>query len=177
MKREIFTHFAILVSFFVLISLFRGYLQLSYWPFWVGGLLGTMLPDLDHLIYALFLDPQELTAQRVGYLLQNRNVGRVISLLYETRYERKSLIFHTYLFQILFWIVTFLVLASSTSIFARGVILAFCVHLAVDQLTDITEIKNLGNWGKLFPTELSYKQSIMYVVASFLLVCIAGFLM
>lgn len=177
MKREFFIHFSFWFSFFVLFSIFRNHITLSYWPFWVGGILGTALPDLDHFIYAFFLKPQELTAQRVGHLLKVRNIKRAVTLLYETRYERKSLVFHTFIFQLIFAVLAFFVLSSSTSIFARGMVLAFLIHLSVDQLADFMDMKNLGNWGNLFPKEMDRKHSIIYMFASVLLIILMGVLM
>lgn len=177
MKREFFIHFSFWFSFFVIFSIVGNHLKIYYWPFWVGGLIGTTLPDLDHFIYALFLDPQELTSQRVGHLLKGGNIKRVITLLYETRYERKNLVFHTFLFQTIFVVLTFLVLSSSTSIFARGVVLAFLIHLSVDQLVDFVDIKSLETWGNIFPKELDKKYTIIFMSASALLILLMGILM
>lgn len=177
MRREVFVHFAFWFSLFVLISVFRNYLSLIYWPFWVGGIIGTVLPDIDHLVYIFFLSPQELTSQRVGFLLKNKEVLRIASLLFETRGERKNLVFHTFFFQIIFFILTFFIMTSSISLLVRGIVLSFCIHLLVDQLTDIFELKNLANWGEPFSFRLSYRGSILYLSASFLAFSIMGFLM
>jgi len=165
MKRELFIHFAFCVSFFILISVFKHYLNLSYWPFWLGGVIGTFLPDIDHLVYVFFLSPQELTSQRVNFLLGRREVKRTIELLYETRSERKNLIFHSIFFQVIFLALTFFIMTSSTSIFAKGLVLSFALHLSVDQIIDLVELKNLDNWKRYLPA------------ASTLLVCVFGFLM
>ena len=177
MKKELFIHFAFWFSFFVFVSIFRNYLALSYWPFWLGGFFGTLLPNIDHLIYVFFLNPHELTSQRISFLVQKKEISRVLTLLSETRTERKNLIFHTFLFQILFLIISFLIVTSSTSIFAKGLVLAFLIHLIVDQLVDIIEIKNLDNWGNIFPVSLDRKKSILYIFLLFLIVCIMSFLM
>ena len=102
MRRELFIHFSFWLSFFVLITLVKQLFNLSYWPFWVGGVVGLFLPDIDHLVYVFFLQPQELTSQRVNFLLDKREVKRTLELLYETRSERTGLIFHTILFQLIF---------------------------------------------------------------------------
>jgi len=177
MRKEIFVHFAFWFSFFILVSIFKGYSTLGYWPFWVGGIVGTILPDIDHLIYVFFLNPQELTSQRVNFLLQKKEIFRVIALLYETRNERKNLIFHTFLFQAIFLVLTFFIITSSASLLVRGIVLAFSLHLLVDQLADILELKNLSNWGEFFSFERDYGKSIIYFSASILLVCVMGFLM
>ncbi|KKU17510.1 MAG: hypothetical protein UX25_C0008G0011 [Candidatus Woesebacteria bacterium GW2011_GWC2_45_9] len=50
MKKEIFIHFAFLVSLFIFVSIIRKYLSFSFWPFWAGGIIGTLLPDIDHIL-------------------------------------------------------------------------------------------------------------------------------
>lgn len=176
MKREFFIHFALWFWFFVLVSIVKGYIALPYWPFWVGGLLGLALPDIDHLVYIFFIKPQDLTSQRVGFLLKKKEVKRTVSLLYETREERKGLIFHSSIFQIVFLILTFWITTSSGSIFGTGLVLSFSLHILVDQLIDITETKSLDNWGSIFATKMDSKMSWIYWGTGFLLLCIFGFL-
>lgn len=177
MRRELFIHLAFWFSFFVFISLFRHFLSLSYWPFWLGGLVGVFLPDIDHLVYVFFLSPQELTSQRLNFLLGRKEVKRAVELLYETRSERRGLIFHTFFFQIIFLILTFWLISSSASLFGRGLVLSFALHLSLDQITDLVDMKNLDNWTKIFPLNLDFRMSEIYSLAGILLVCIMGFLM
>jgi hypothetical protein len=113
MRRELFIHLSFWFFFFVVISITKHYLNISYWPFWLGGFIGVLMPDLDHLIYVFFLGPQELTSQRVGFLWEKKEYKRLIDLLYETRSERKGLIFHTIFFQIIFLVLTFWIMTSS----------------------------------------------------------------
>jgi len=177
MKSDFFIHFSFWFFFFVIISLVKHYLSLGYWPFWLGGAVGVFLPDLDHLIYVFFLDPQDLTSQRVGFLWQRREYKRTIELLYETRSERRGLAFHTIFFQIIFLILTFWIMSSSASLFGKGLVLSFALHLSVDQIEDLTDMKSLSNWTKSFPINLDLKQSKIYWSAGVLLVLIMGFLM
>ena len=169
MKKEISVHFFAYFAFFILISLIRGWWSLDpaqmlpFVPFWLGGILGTVLPDVDHLIYVYFLRPQELTSQRVDFMTSNGNVKGAISLLYSTRSERTHLIFHTAFFQIIFFILTFLVVTSSSGLFGRGLVLAFCLHLLVDQLVDLRSMGSLVNWFRNIPVTLDTNQQRWYV--------------
>ncbi|MFI5241188.1 MAG: hypothetical protein ACHQUA_02010, partial [Microgenomates group bacterium] len=95
MKRELILHLSVFFAFFALATLLRQFFSLSYWPFWLGGIVGTFLPDIDHFIYVFFIQPQDLTSQRVNFLLNKQELRRVITLLYETRGERTGLVFHT----------------------------------------------------------------------------------
>jgi hypothetical protein len=121
-----------------------------------------MLPDLDHVIYFYFVRPTDLTSQRFDFLLQRKEIWRMIQLLYETREERMGLIFHTFVFQILFLVLTFWLLTSSGSIFGRGLVLAFSMHIVVDQLIDLQQMGNLGNWTKNFPLILDEQKTKIY---------------
>ena len=135
------------------------------------------LPDIDHLIYVFFLSPQELTSQRINFLLGKGEVKRMVELLYETRTERRGLIFHTFFFQIIFLILTFWLISSSASLFGRGLVLSFALHLSVDQITDLLDMKSLDNWAKFLPIKFDYRTAGIYSVAGILLVCFMGFLM
>jgi hypothetical protein len=177
MRRELFLHFSFWFSFFVFITLIKQYFNLGYWPFWLGGLIGVILPDIDHLIYVYFIKPTDLTSQRINYLVDKKELWRSVQLLYETRSERKGLIFHTIFFQLIFFVLTFWMLSSSGSLFGRGLVLSFILHLSVDQLIDLNDLKNLENWFTHLPFSFDFKQSKIYWIASTALIPIFGFLM
>lgn len=177
MKKELFVHFAFLVSFFIFITVFKNWFNLSYWPFWVGGVVGTLLPDIDHLIYVYFLRPLDLTSQRVSYLITKREILNTLNLLAETRYERKDLVFHTILFQIIFLILTFWIIVSSGSLLGQGIVLAFSLHLLIDQIVDLREVGNLDNWFKNFPIQVDANKTRVYWGVMLVLLLFFGFLM
>jgi hypothetical protein len=176
-KKELFVHFSFLISFLIFTSLIKGWINLSYWPFWVGGVVGTLLPDLDHLIYIFFLRPYELTSQRATRLISEKEVVRTLELLAETRYERKDLIFHTLLFQLIFLILTFWIITSSGSLFGRGLVLAFSLHLVIDQIVDLMETGGLTNWSKNIPLVPSKENSIRYCAILLVLILIFGIIL
>ncbi len=174
MKKEIIIHFSFLILLFFLISLFRGWLNLSYWVFWFGGILGTLLPDLEHLVYVYFSRPYELTSQRVKQMLQGRRIVQALELLKDTRYERTHLIFHTIWFQVVFFFLAFWILTSSGSILGRGLVLAFLLHLLIDQVLDLWKLGNLDKWLSQMPLALDKNQSRAYwffIFLLFLLLC------
>ena len=177
MRKELFVHFAFLVSLFIFISLVKGWIAIAYWPFWVGGVVGTLLPDIDHLIYVYFLRPLDLTSQRVNHLITKREILNTLNLLAETRYERKDLVFHTVLFQIIFLILTFWIIVSSGSLLGRGIVLAFTLHLLIDQIVDLREVGNLDNWFKNFPIQVDANRTRVYWGIMLILLLFLGFLL
>lgn len=176
MRREFFIHLSFWFSFFVFVLIIKNHFELSYWPFWVGGLVGVILPDIDHLIYAYFIKPQDLTSQRVSYLINKKDIKRSIELLYETRNERSGLVFHSIFFQVVFLILTFWMVSSSGSIFGKGLALSFALHLAIDQIMDITDLKSLDNWMENSPITLDLSKAKIYWVVTTIMLCIFGIL-
>ena len=177
MKREIFLHFSFWFSFFVFTAITKHYLALPYWGFWLGGVIGTILPDIDHIIYFYLVKPAELTSQRFNFLLEKRQIGKMFLLLYGTRGERNELIFHTIFFQLIFFVLTFWMLSSSGSIFGRGLVLAFSLHLLIDQVIDFTDLGGLANWFKNLPITLDLHQSKIYWVVILIATILMGVFM
>lgn len=177
MRKELFIHFSFWFSFFVFIAIVKHYFAFADWAFWLGGIFGTLLPDLDHVIYFYFVSPVELTSKRFDFLAHKHEIKRMFELLYETRSERQGLIFHTIFFQVIFLILTFWMLSSSGSLFGRGMVIAFATHLSIDQLMDLTEMGNIGNWMKYLPFRLDLEQTRIYWLTSTLLLLVFGFLL
>jgi hypothetical protein len=165
MRRELFIHFSFWFAYFVFIAIFKNYFNIAGIVFWLGGLLGIILPDIDHVLY-VYLKPQELTSQRAWYLVDKKNFWRTIQLLYETRSERKDLIFHSILFQAIFLIVLFWVMTSSGSLFGRGFALSFALHLSIDQLIDFDKTGSLENWFTNLPFRFDMSKSKNYWMIS-----------
>jgi hypothetical protein len=177
LKKEVITHFSFMVSFFVLITIYRRWFDLYYIPFWLGGVLGTILPDIDQLIYIYVLKPAETNSQRVIAMLDRRDVMGALKSLSETRYERNKLIFHTAQFQLIFLILAFFVVTSSRSVFGRGIVLAFSLHLFIDQIVDLMDTGGLKNWFTKLPVLLDREQRRWYLVFNFLILLVLGVLL
>lgn len=134
MKRVFFIHFAFFVSVFILFSIFRGWLSLPYWTFWVGGVLGSLIPEIDQFLYVFFTNPQELSSQRVICLIKNKDYMGALRLLFETKSERRNLIFHSNIFLVISGILFVWILTSSGSILGFGLILGLTLDLLLDRL-------------------------------------------
>lgn len=172
-RKEILTHFVYWFALSLFFAVIHRHFTLPYLPFWLGGLFGLFLPDLDHLIY-IYTKPNELTSKRVNYLADKKELVRAISLLYDTRNERKNLIFHTVFFQVLFVILTFWIMSSSGSLFGRGLVFSFSIHLLVDQIIDIVETGSFDNWLNTFPIKMSFEQSKIYWIVMVVINLIIG---
>ena len=175
MKKELSVHFISAILFFVIITLLKGWFSFNFWPFWIGAIIGTIIPDIDHFIYIYFLRPQELSSQRAGAMIQRREVFRTLHFLARTRSERKQLVFHTALFQILLLIFTFYILTSSSSLFGKGIVLGFFIHLLVDQFIDFKKTGNLANWFWQLNINLDKEQTKIYWIGNFIILILLTF--
>lgn len=131
MKKDITNNLIFFFSFFTLVTLFNKLFSFGYWPMYLGGLIGLFLPNLDYLLYIFVFKPFELTSQRVSTLIKEKRYKEAITLLYDTRDERKNLIFHSTNFQLIFAVLTFWVISSSGNLFGRGLVLGFFLNLVI----------------------------------------------
>lgn len=177
MKKEIFIHFPFLISFLILVTVVKGWLSISYWPFWVGGVLGMVFPYLDHILYVFLLRPYELTSQRVINLVQRKDIKNTLKLLVDTKEERKDLIIHTLFFQVIFAALTFFVITSSNSLLGRGLVLGFFLHLVIDQFKDLQIVGNLDRWFRGFNLSLDKKTGYYLILGGAALLIIFAFVL
>lgn len=182
MKKDLVTHFSFTISLLVLLSIVNGWLvptaeYFKYLPYWFGGIIGTLLPDIDHLIYAYVLRPKEAVSQKVAGLIAQRQVVKTWDIFANTRNERKDLIFHSATFQLIFVAFAILVITSSESILGKGLVLAFMLHLLIDQVMDLVETKSLDNWFKGFPVTLDSEQKRYYLIGNLLIILVLGIML
>ncbi len=176
MKREFTVHLGSLLLFFFLISLARGwYDSFGYLYFWLGGVIGVFLPDLDHILYSLFLRPAEYISQRATYLLKNKRWLNALDLLVHTKYERTYSVFHSYLFEAVAFVLMILVITSSGSMLGRGMVLGIMLHLLLDQYLDLQELHSLERWRQKINLKLEKNQEVMLWIIVSLVVLIFAF--
>lgn len=134
MKKDFFIRVSLLVILFSLTTLVKGYYSQPFQLVWfcLGGLAGSFLPDVDHLLYVFVFRPLDISSQRVSFYLKNKQYKEALRFLYDTRFERGDLIFHSLNFVIIFGLLTFWVTSSSGSFFGNGLVLGFWLHLTID---------------------------------------------
>jgi hypothetical protein len=179
MKKKILTYFLFIFSLLVFISIKRGLLNLIYWPMWVGGVIGVFLPGIDDLLYVFVFRPYELTSQRVKSMVGQKRIKDTVLLLYNTTDERFAPIFHSAFFQMVFLVLTFLVLTSSANVIGKGVVLGVSIHLLVDQLEELLEKGNLDSWFRENPffvsINLAKEKALAYWMVMLLALLVIAF--
>lgn len=176
MKKDLVTHIIFLASLFILISLYKRWISLVYFPFWLGGILGNFLPDIDYLVYAYLIRPKDQFSKEITSLASQKQVFGVWDLSAKVERNLPNLLFHKASFQMIF-VVFALLLVTSSGLLGRGLGLAFLLHLLVDELVDLIENKNLDRWFEGFPISLDSGQKRLYVFVNGVILLIFGFLL
>lgn len=137
--REFISHLIVFLVWVDLVIIIRWKWDINALWLWLGGLVGTFLFDLDHLIYIFFVAPQEQNSLLARNLLLKGKIGQGIGLLASVHYERLRLPLHNAFSQIIIMIVCFWVLTSTNLIFAKGMVMAMALHLLKDEMELIRE--------------------------------------
>lgn len=115
-------------------------------------------------------------SQRTSYLVKERKFAKVASVWADVAREGSSkLIFHTYYLQIIFMILTFWVVSSSGSIFGTGLVLAFSLHLLVDQFSDFEKKGSISGWFRDSQIVLNKNQEYIYFAVLTFILLLVGF--
>jgi hypothetical protein len=167
MKKDLATHLTFMVALFAVATLLNKLFTLSSAvPFWIGGVLGTLLPDIDHLLYVYLLHPSDAVSTQISGLIQNKQYVKTWDTLVATRFQRTDLLFHTASFQLIFLVFAFLIITSSGSFLGSGIVLAFALHLVIDEAVDLMENKNIDAWFVKFPLKLDSQQKKWFLAVN-----------
>lgn len=174
MKKYLTLHFGTLIIFLALITLVERYFDAYYLIFWFGGMIGTLLPDLDQLVYVYLLSPKDLVSQEARVEISKKRYIGTWSRLVSSRRERAKLIFHTAQFNALIILLSVFVRTSSGSLFAHGLVLGFALHLFVDQYIDFKELGNLSKWFEKLQVDLDKDKTRIYLITNCIILLLLG---
>ena len=169
MKKEILKRFIPTIIFLVLLSLLHWQEKWQLIGLWVGGLIGTFLLDLDHLIYCFFQNPHEFTPQRLKRYLQQGQYRYGLKLLFETQDERRRLIFHSVLFQIVLLVSVFFVLTSSAGLLGKGLVLVLFLQSLINQFDEFLKTGKMDSWLWQLKISLPSNFQVLYLLLMFLI--------
>ena len=103
--------------------------------FWLGGLVGTFLIDLDHWLYLLVIHPNHPGTLKLKAFLSQKQYQNAWNFFYQTRPERRRLAFHSALFQPAFYVLIFFVVTSTTNQFGVAMVMVMALQLLYEELS------------------------------------------
>lgn len=104
--------------------------------FFLGGLFGWFLLKADRLVDAFFTNPQTQLSYQIRHLVKNRQFLKLLSTLEERKLEQNRLAFRSAIFQVVWLVLAFFTLTSTSSFFGKGMILGLGFHLLFDEWKD-----------------------------------------
>lgn len=169
MKKEAVLHFGVFLVFFIIYSVLHRVWQfdpLVPVAFLMGGIVGTILPDVDHLIYIYLMRPDEYASLRTQRMVKKGEFWEAMNFLSEERERRSVLILHSIYFLVILVPLMFLLLSSGGSNFGAGLIFAFYLHLLVDLVFDYKKLGNIRNWYQRSNLNLTNKQEKLVMLGA-----------
>ena len=163
MDKRGFNKFIAVVVLLIVLTLVKSWFSFSYALVWLGVLVGFYLPIIDHIIYAYVLRPELEVSGHIRSLISIKKVRELVSYINQTESERQKLIIHTCYFQVVFLILTFFILTSSSSLFGRGLVYGFSLALFVEQFFYFRSKGNLDSWFSEMKISLDTNKTKLYL--------------
>lgn len=138
-KSEVASHLVISFFYFLVLSVLRFKIDAALVFLWLGGLTGTFLLDIDHLLYWFVTHPEKEDSQEAKALWQQKGLGgyvQLYQLVQKTHYTHDRLIFHSAVFQVILLVLAFYLVSSGGSFFGSGLIMSVNLHLLKDEWQD-----------------------------------------
>ena len=139
MKRELELHLLPLIGIYFFVSIVWLIFKVNYLEFiflFLGLALASFFPDVDHLIYWFYLNPDTEESRQAKIALETRDWRSLLHLFAATRHHHTSLVFHHFFFQVALALLSLFVFTSSDNVFTMGLLLALNLHLLVDETND-----------------------------------------
>lgn len=119
---------------------------LGIFGWWIGGIFGFFLIDIDHLLDVFFLHPDKDENIKVKQALQKRNWAQVWQLLISTAPQRTHLILHSIIFESIIAVLAIYVATSSGGLFPKAVVLSFWLRILSEQVREYMDTGKMNSW-------------------------------
>jgi len=136
----------IILTFLIIGTLIGWQYGFSLIGWWIGGLIGFFLLDVDHLLDVFFLHPDDPASQQVKQALKSRNWSKVWEVLIATAPQRRHLVLHTIIFEVVIAVLAIYVATSSGGLFPKALILAFWFRILTEQIREYMSTGKMASW-------------------------------
>lgn len=126
-------------------SSFSGWITL--FGFWVGGIIGLTLVNLDRWVHVYVERPHEQLSQQIQEMVRRQRFKDAVETLLVRRKEQYHLAFRNAVFAVVFLPVIFFIFTSSSGLFGKGIAAGVMLHLLYDAWRDqLADPKHLNSW-------------------------------
>ncbi len=172
MSKDGFNKFIGAIVLLIILTLIKKWFSFNYALVWLGVIAGYYLPFIDHLFYAYILRPDSETSKNIRSLASTRKFKELIRYANDTQDQREKLIIHTAYFQVVFLLLTFFILTSSSSLFGRGLVYGFSLKLLVEQMISFINTKRIDGWFSEMQISMDAHKTKAYLYANGLVLLI-----
>lgn len=153
MKKFLLLRVVVLFAYLTFVVLVNRMFNIEALYVILGGVLGLFILNFDQIIYIMFIHQNDLSSQRSLFLIKEKKIADFIKYMFDTRYERKDLVFHSSYFPLVFFALTFWIVTSTSSQFAKGLALGACIDLMLylfDWYKNKSEVIGVDNNTKIY---------------------------
>lgn len=155
------------IGFLLLIGLFTGNfvfgIELLWWL--LGAVIGFLFVFTDRLVNSFLTNPNESLALRLKELFGQRKFKEGLLMLLNERHEQRELVMRSFLFLVVWVVMSLFTITSVGSQFARGFMLGIGTHLVFDFVYDYYwNRERFNNWFWQIKRELSEDEKRWTVV-------------
>ena len=137
MKHKLLNYLVPSTILFILISsfwVFFGATNLDILYLFLGLTIGIFFLDIDHLIFWVFMKPNNEESRIVKLAIANKEYKSVIKIIQNSHKTHYNLIFHHYFFQVILTLFSLFIFTSTQNIFISAFVLGLNVHLIIDEI-------------------------------------------
>jgi len=167
LRKKLSGNLLLTIIWLAAVTLWRWDWQWNLIFLWLGGLSGTFLLDIDHLLDIFFVHPSEEAKTQILSLLRQRKVREAVSFTADTATTRGKFVFHSALFQVFLVVLSFWVLTSSNSLLGKGLVMAMALHLLKDEFKWLLEGKEEFLRQRLFwpiKREVNFPEQKIFII-------------
>jgi len=138
-KHEFRYHLLASSVLFFLISIFLVIIKspnIEILAVFLGTFFGSIILDVDHLIFWYFLKPNLEESRLAKTTIKNYDLKSLFKLINASQQTHHNLIFHHYFFQSILVLFTFFIFTSTTNLFVISLVVSLNLHLLVDEYLD-----------------------------------------
>ena len=102
----------------------------------------------------------------VKTIFSPQKIKALVAYVHQTKFQEARLIVHTVYFQLLFLLLTLLILTSNSNLFGRGLVYGFSLKLFVEQLVEFVQSGKIDRWFSQIPIKLDEHRERVYLYAN-----------
>lgn len=134
----------------------------------LGSMLGMLVPDLEYIIYAYFVEPEKDFSKTVTGFVKHKDISGLLKFINYNKGDIKEKSINSGLFQVAFAIFCVFAISVTTSLFLKALMLSIYVNLLYISIESYYS-KNTDDWFWILKNKPEPNSFILYLAGLSLL--------